>query len=620
MEANKVDSIEKLTIDRWNLLAGGLLLAIFLTACVVDNSLWRGVTTAKYFYFTMVLCFAVPLTGYLVARRKYPFPFTRSVDIAVGLFALYVIIHRLIMGGGNQMQWWLFLLMIPFYAVARALIERRDGIRVLAIAILLTVLVETVWGILQLTDLLPSYHNAFPVTGSMFNPAPYAGFIAAGIPLALGHLLSRGFTRSERLLGGVVLATSLSVLPFTGSRAAWLASLAGVLAAGWLGYGANRKSITLPSFLRGRRRIVLFFVLGALFIMLMPGMYHMKKDSADGRRLIWNVSVSVIKKHSAAGVGTGRFAAVYGQAQADYFLSGKGTEKQRMIADHPDYAFNEYIHIAVELGLLGLFLFLLVLGMCLLPTRVRPALPDKNTETACCRASFIALLVFGLFSYPFSVLPLVILFVALLAAIVSQTPPLRRQLTFKGYMAGWTAATLLTAIVAFQVLSRRQSYRLWQETGSLFRSGGYSEALDEYLILYPKLKYEKNFLMEYARCLSHLGKYEESNRVFGEYLHLGCNPEVYNYMGNNYKATGQHHQAEQAYIRSSLITPNRHYPQYLLMKLYSDTGREDKAVEKAKLLMNKPVKINSPSIKLIRNEATKILNRDNDHIKEQNNE
>ncbi len=609
--ATKESGTEQRIINGWSLLEGGLLLAFLLTACVVDRSLWRGVITTKYFYFTAMLCLAVPLTGYLAVYHKYRFPLIRYADLAVALFAVYAIFHRLVVGGGNQMHWWLFLLMIPFYAVVRFLTERRDGIHVLTVAILLIVLAETLWGIMQLAGFLPSYHTAFPVTGSFFNPAPYAGLVAVGIPLALGQFFIRGISRGERMLGGMVLAASLLVLPFTGSRAAWLAALAGVLAATWQGCSSKRESPAFPSFFRGGRRIAFFTILAVTAILLTHGLYHMKKDSADGRLLIWNVSASVIKEHPVAGVGIGRFAAVYGQAQADHFLSGKGTTEQVMLADHPDYAFNEGVHVAVELGLAGLFLFLLAIGTCLWPKQTR--VPRKSGEISAgyCLSSFTGLLVFSLFSYPFSVLPLSILFVTLLAALASRTPPPRRQPSSKMCVAGWGALVLLTAAVAIQVLPRRQSYREWRETSSLFRAGDNAGALDEYLILYPSLKYEKNFLMEYARCLSHLGRHEESNRLFRAYLDLGCNPEAYNYMGNNYKAMGQHDKAEQAYTRSCLVTPNRHYPEYLLMKLYHETGRESEAIEKARLLRDKPVKVNSPVIKLIRAEAAKIVETSN---------
>ncbi|MDR1156464.1 MAG: O-antigen ligase family protein [Bacteroidales bacterium] len=610
----------KITITEYT--TGALLLALFLTVCITDPALWRGMITAKYFHFTTVICFAVPVAGYLLVRRKWSFPLMRIADVATALFVSYVIVHRMVMGGGRDMQWWLFLLMIPFYAFIRAFFENRNGIRTLTTVILIMMLIETLWGILQLCGVLPSFHKSFRVTGSLFNPGPYAGFVATGIPPACGQLFSRNTLRWERMLGVAVLLGSLVVLPFTGSRAAWLSALTGIAVAVWCGY-AGRKLNSLPVSTRRRRRAVVVAVLIIPATVMLYGMYHMKKDSADGRRLIWKVSASMVKEHPLSGTGTGRFAAVYGQAQADYFLSGKGTEAQAMVADHPGYAFNELIHIAVELGIPGLALFLLMVISALL-SGYRPELFGKHLfisgeETASLgkisvasggkyyQAAIPTFLVFATFSYPFDVLPLACLFVAFLAVAASQTPPLRRQPAFRWHAAGWLAVLLLTVTVTFRVLPRRQSYRDWQEAHLLFRSGAYRDALDEYLFLYERLKYEKIFLMEYARCLSHLGQYERSNRVFTEYLAAGCNPEAYNYMGNNHKALGQYDAAEQAYIRSSLIAPNRHYPEYLLMKLYYDTGRMGQAVEKALILMDKPVKVSSQVIRLIRQEAGKIL-------------
>lgn len=610
----KTDSNEKLKTSKWNAIVGGLFLASFLTICILDKSLWRGVTTAKYFYFTLVMCLVVPLTTYMTICRKLPRPLVRHADISIGLFVIYVIFHRLFMGGGNEMHWWIFLMTIPFYVVMRVHTENSHGIQTLVTTILIVIFIQTLWGVMQLIGLLPSYHHAFPITGSLFNPAPYAGIVAAGIPLIPWHI-SRGMSVLKRVLGGAVMVTSCIILPFTDSRAAWIAAFAGVFMVVWQKFVVKGRKFHMPFTLRGWRSIVFFLLMLIASIILLYSLYCMKKDSADGRLLIWNVSVSVLKKHPIVGVGTGRFETVYGQAQADYFLCGRGTKRQSILADHPDYAFNECIQIAIELGLIGLFLFFLVIGLCLLSKRTRNPLPKKMSGIVNCRASFIALLVFGLFSYPLSVLPIVILFITLLATLVSQTPPLRWQLSFKGCFVGWAALTLLTLAVAIQVLPRWQSYRQWQETSSLFRSGGYSEALEEYLILYPKLKYEKDFLMEYGRCLSHLGRYVESNLLLSEYFDVGCNPDAYNYMGNNYKAMGKHDKAEQAYSRSSLMTPNRHYPEYLLMKLYFDTGRKNEAIEKAQLIIDKPVKVISPIIKLIRDEASNILECTN-HLKE----
>ena len=37
------------------------------------------------------------------------------------------------------------------------------------------------------------------------------------------------------------------------------------------------------------------------------GMYHLKKDSADGRLLMWKVSTQIIREQRGLGVGVGHF-------------------------------------------------------------------------------------------------------------------------------------------------------------------------------------------------------------------------------------------------------------------------------------------------------------------------
>ena len=69
---------------------------------------------------------------------------------------------------------------------------------------------------------------------------------------------------------------------------------------------------------------------------------------------------------------------------------------------------------------------------------------------------------------------------------------------------------------------------------------------------------------------------------------------------------------EKASTKAAQIIPNRHYPLYLLAKLYKDAGQTQKAKETAAILLEKPVKIPSLLIETIKQEAEKILNYEPD--------
>jgi len=82
---------------------------------------------------------------------------------------------------------------------------------------------------------------------------------------------------------------------------------------------------------------------------------------------------------------------------------------------------------------------------------------------------------------------------------------------------------------------------------------------------------------------------------------------IYNCMGNNFKAMGDYQKAEASYIHALQIVPNRHYPLYLLMRLYYETGQLKKARETAQTLLSKPAKVMSTAIREMQEEAKRII-------------
>ena len=97
------------------------------------------------------------------------------------------------------------------------------------------------------------------------------------------------------------------------------------------------------------------------------GLYTIKKGSADGRLLIWQVTSQLIKQKPITGHGSGAFAALYMNEQANWFEAGKGTEVQSMVAGSPEAPFNEVLKLWLEKGLLavvvaGVLLYFLLSG------------------------------------------------------------------------------------------------------------------------------------------------------------------------------------------------------------------------------------------------------------------
>ena len=601
-------------LHRKSLMRFFLLIVLTLVLCTVfitDNSLSRGVITSKIFWFAFIMC---------IISFTIPFCFRRNpkifiTDLLFFLFAVYLCISCLFLNSYPSMKLWLTLLMIPLYVAIRNVTSNIKLRRWLLDVILVVVLIETLWGLLQLYGFAHSNHNLYKITGTLFNPGPFSGFVAVAIPLALSYSLDKTLLRIERWLGICTLFFTFLVLPATMSRAAWIAAFFGCIYVLWKWIRLSRinfkdyfqKVHLLDSVFRFFERCissVVIRIMLALFssflaVVFLYGIYLIKKDSAKGRSIIWSSSMIAVKERPLLGHGFGSFTAVYGDTQAEYFLANKRSENLMMLADSPDYAFNEYVQIAVELGLVGLVIFLSLTGFLFF----YPCSSFFNAP----RSALIVFLFFSTFSYPFSVLPLSIIFVFLVALLAPSSKNVSFILPVWIRIAGVVVCWGITAFCAHQILPKRSAFQEWQSLQENRNEYSNNEDIHKYRALYQSLRHEKHFLFEYGLCLSKTGQYSESNIIYEEYLNYGSDPMVYNCMGNNFKEMGEFDKAENMYIHALKIVPNRHYPLYLLMKLYKDNGQAQKAKDIAISLFRKPVKVSSTAIREMREEARKII-------------
>ena len=152
---------------------------------------------------------------------------------------------------------------------------------------------EALYGFGQLMGLWPSGHSLYRLTGSFYNPGPYMGYLALSLPLCLHEWMrpAQGFARWRQRAAMTAAALILCLLPAGMSRTAWAAATA---AAGYVLWMHHRKRI-LRGMRRYRRRAVVCLAAGVLVLAAAAaGAYLMKKDSADGRRLMWKVAAQAV--------------------------------------------------------------------------------------------------------------------------------------------------------------------------------------------------------------------------------------------------------------------------------------------------------------------------------------
>ena len=408
---------------------------------------------------------------------------------------------------------------------------------------------EAVWGLLQMYGYEPSNHSLYALTGSFYNPGPYSGFLAMCLPLALHEWLKgKGVWKHLALVAMVLMGV---VLPSGMSRSAWLAAL---VASGYVWAMHYREK--LYSYRKA------FWVGGLLLIILGIGAYHWKKDSADGRLLMWKVAVQAVMEHPYTGVGWEQVAGAYGDAQEKYFASGMATTQEEHVAGAPEYVFNEYLQVALAWGVPALCGILLVVVSCF-------CLGHQHRLYGVC-GGLVSLGVFSFSSYPFQFMEFILAFLTLLVACVMTC----RNVWVQGL------ALLVGIGVGVYLYEKRPKQRV-------------------------------RILFEQAHSLHKAGEWEDSTELLKELMKKSSDAMILNIIGKNYQALGKYEEAEEWFIRSTHRLPNRIYPYYLLAKLYAehlDIFPREKLEWAARMVLEKEAKVQSTAIRQMREEVKKLLN------------
>ena len=469
--------------------------------------------------------------------------------------------------------------------------------------------IEAVWGLRQLYGYAVSNHSLYVLTGSFFNPGPYSGYLAMILPVCLHQWLTkRGeilcsdrndgrrwkkvMDKAGTMVAGGVMLLILCVLPAGMSRSAWLA--AGVSCLCVYAWHMDWTDKFRLLWQQQRQRVVMV-VVGGFCVLLLAGylLFVLKPDSARGRLFMWKITCRAIAEKPLTGYGIHNFAAAYGNAQETYFAAGDYEPWEERVAGSPEYAFNEYLQVAVELGIPLAVCLLVVVVLCLY-RGVR-----KGRYGIC--GAILSLMIFSFSSYPLQLPVFIVTFGGLLVACLSGVD--RWQ---------WLGLAVSVGIIGgFRLkndLQVEQACREWMNARVLYNAGAYQSAEKEYGRLYPLLRDRASFLFEYGHGLHKQQQFGKSNRILKEALQRSCDPMILNVIGKNYQQMGDCLSAEDWFIRSTHRLPGRIYPYYLLAKLYAEPGfrQPDKFEKMKRMVLTKEPKVHSTAIRQMREEIKKI--------------
>lgn len=495
-----------------------------------------------------------------------------AVDVMVFLWFVYVILRAYVTPVYPCANFSLRAMqMFSLYIVVRLLFSSVTITeRAMVIGILLCAGYEVLLGVSQLWD-GNSRHYLYALSGTFLNPGPYSAFLAMG--LAMSFKLQKGYW---------LPALFAILLPATWSRAAIVSA-----------------AICIGIIYRNKWKPWKWQVAFAITVIII-GLYFLKKGSADGRSIIYIISLLNILQHPICGSGICSFCHQYAEGMATF--SVQHPTFNFLSADVTSNAYNCLLQIGVEQGLVGISIAVTLVTLILV------RLKKKGKVLG---IGLLCLLIFSMFSYPFDQLPYQIIFIVIAAYAgtdVKENTILEKwHILFRCYIAPAALCGCVILLSAFTHKQIKERAEAESEYGMMV-GVHHSAFLDDYYELLPLMLSNEHFLFDFAKMLAADDRYTDSNAMLRLGTLVSNDPMFYVIQGNNYNEMGLCQEAEKAYMKAFNSMPNRLYPLYRLMMLYEKEGDIGKMTKMAQQVIAFKEKITSPATREMKKKANVIAN------------
>lgn len=613
-----------------------LLLSLLVAAGLVNNSIFGEPTLAAYLYCTLGVSIVIMFFGaaYIVAvhrNTQLTGGFTIHYALPLWLFTtytLYLFLQVILLPNAAVNNWHRYILALFLLFFVCSLMAGSNNFRTkLYYGISYIAGAEAIVCILQWFGVIFSMHPYFEVTGTNTNTNVTAMFLAMAFP-AICYMIKVG-KRPHKIAGIIILVLVLVALILLQCRTAFL----GVLVSSMVLLNAQycffqRIWNGKHKWLKGSIALIALVMVGIFLVFI----YTAKKESADGRRLIWKVSTHMIQERPAFGYGYGRFERDYNIAQADYFAYRKASGKEINNASFVRMAYNEFLQHAVEGGGIGVLLFMLF-GLSLLlhlPSKndITNAVQKQNMqhnttgknnqsiffENMVAYAGIVAFAVMSMVNFTLQAIPVACLFIIYAAIATSwkskiTTQKLAREIKITRPWALFTAGIIILFGIIFfsNQYTLARAYYQNRKAMEYAKKKDITNALKILIPLEDKLSQSDLYYTNLSSTLIRATRYSEAIVAMEKATNLTSNPDLFLLLGDVYKHTGQYEKAMHVYKLAEHIVPNRMAPKYKQMQWYISRNDTLGAVNTANLLLHIQAKGVSSNAEVYKQEAQKVI-------------
>lgn len=194
------------------------------------------------------------------------------------------------------------------------------------------------------------------LSGSFGNANETGAALAVGVALAGGLAFSLRGHPALQLAAAIGVPLCMLALFLTVSRGG-IVALVALLVAGVLVAGPRRGTVMAAAALGAVMAVAYFGVLAGS----QEREHLFQSDGGAGRTDIWRIGWRMVEANPVAGVGAGNFP----NSSVHYLLEPGSIARTDFIVDDPKVAHNTYLGVLAELGVVGLGLFLGIIGAAL---------------------------------------------------------------------------------------------------------------------------------------------------------------------------------------------------------------------------------------------------------------
>lgn len=392
-----------------------ILISVFLPSLITGNNLPDGLFWGKELLYLTISSIMIAVISTSFFFKKNARIKIHWIDILILIYFSYRSINSYYFFplDGIPTSIYTNLSCIYCYIGIRLLIQSYElSSRCFSATVLVIFTIQVIYGLLQNFELLKSFHVFFPITGAFFNPAPYSLLLSMCMPFSIMYSIYLIRKKYWFFLFLLIVLQLLGVylIYLCYSRGVWISLIFSILIFLSIRYGKG-------NWVKIRKFVATYLI---LMIPLSFYLYNLKPVSANGRILIWRISLDVIRENFIFGVGEGNFDYNFINQQNVFFKSLKNVKNYGTIISDIRFAFNDLLQILAEDGVVGFIIFFIILitvvKMLLYIIKYKAEMRNFTYSLLI----MLCILIFGgLFSYPLSLLPFKVIIVVVFAFTVN---------------------------------------------------------------------------------------------------------------------------------------------------------------------------------------------------------